>query len=162
MSAARRTPRTPLDDAANAMNDIIEVAVRSGQFSTLVAALTVAGLTEALEGKGPFTVFAPSDSAFAELPSGTLHSLLRDKERLAAVLLHHVVPGTIMTRDIVAAGGATIDTLNSLPLTLTVRDGKVYVNGVHVVNADVSASNGVIHVVDEVLVPAAVPASAAE
>jgi len=144
------------------MNDIIEVAVRSGQFSTLVAALTVAGLTEALEGKGPFTVFAPTDSAFAELPNGTLHSLLSDRVRLAAVLLHHVVPGKLMASDILAAGGATVDTLNALPLNLTVRDGKVYVNGVHVVNADVSASNGVIHVVDEVLIPAGVPAGAAE
>lgn len=144
------------------MNDIIEIAVRARQFSTLVAALTLAELTEALEGTGPFTVFAPTDSAFAELPNGTLHSLLRDKERLAAVLLHHVVPGKIMTRDILAAGGATVDTLNSMPLHLTVGDGKVYVNGVQVVNADLSASNGVIHVVDEVLIPAAVPASAAE
>src|SRR5512146_373104 len=144
------------------MNDIIEIAVRARQFSTLVAALTLAELTEALEGTGPFTGFAPTDSAFAELPNGTLHSLLRDKERLAAVLLHHVVPGKIMTRDILAAGGATVDTLNSMPLHLTVRDGKVYVNGVQVVNADLSASNGVIHVVDEVLIPAAVPASAAE
>ena len=144
------------------MNDIIEVAVRARQFSTLLAALTVAGLTEALEGTGPFTVFAPTDSAFAELPNGTLHSLLLDKERLAAVLLHHVVPGKITTRDIVAAGGATVDALNSSPLNLTVRDGKVYVNAVHVVNADLSASNGVIHVVDEVLIPTAVPAGAAE
>lgn len=144
------------------MNDIIEVAVRARQFSTLLAALTVAGLTEALEGAGPFTVFAPTDSAFADLPNGTLHSLLNDKERLAAVLLHHVVPGKIMTRDIDVAGGAMVDTLNSLPLNLAVADGKVYVNGVHVVNADLSASNGVIHVVDEVLIPAAAPASAAE
>lgn len=144
------------------MNDIIEVAVRAGQFSTLVAAMTVAGLTEALEGEGPFTLFAPTDSAFAELPNGTLHSLLLDKERLGAVLLHHVVPGKLMASDILAAGGATVDTLNSLPLNLTVRDGKVYVNGVHVVSADVSASNGVIHVVDEVLVPTAVPTGAAE
>ncbi len=122
----------------------------------------MAGLTDALEGAGPFTVFAPTDSAFADLPNGALHSLLSDKERLTAVLLHHVVPGKIMTRDIVAAGGATVDTLNSLPLQLTVRDEKVYVNGVDLVNADLSASNGVIHVVDAVLIPAGVPAGAAE
>ena len=142
------------------MKNIVEVAVEAGSFKTLVAAVQAAGLAETLQGPGPFTVFAPTDAAFAKLPAGTVEGLLADKEKLASIVTFHVVSGKVMAADIVKANGATPKTVNGLPLDIVVRGGKVYVNGVNVVTADVQASNGVIHVLDAVLLPQAAPAPA--
>jgi uncharacterized surface protein with fasciclin (FAS1) repeats len=142
-----------------AMKNIVQVAIDAGSFDTLVTALQAAGLAETLQGEGPFTVFAPSDVAFAKLPTGTLDSLLEDPAALASVLTFHVVPGRIVAADIVRANGATPRTVNGGSLDVEVRGGKVYVNGAAVVTADVAASNGVIHVLDTVLLPAAAPAA---
>ena len=142
------------------MKNIVEVAVEAGSFKTLVAAVKAAGLVETLQGPGPFTVFAPTDAAFAKLPAGTVEALLADKEKLASILTFHVVGGKVMAADIVKSNGATPNTVNGLPLDIVVRGGKVYVNGVNVVTADVQASNGVIHVIDAVLLPQAAPAPA--
>jgi uncharacterized surface protein with fasciclin (FAS1) repeats len=113
-----------------------------------------AGLVETLQGKGPFTVFAPTDAAFAKLPAGTVESLLANPQKLASILTFHVVPGKVMAADIVKAKGAKPATVNGQPLDVVVQDGKVLVNGANVVTADVVASNGVIHVIDTVLIPA--------
>ena len=142
------------------MNNIVQVAVEAGSFNTLVAAVKAAGLAETLQGPGPFTVFAPTDDAFAKLPAGTVEGLLADKEKLTAILTYHVVSGKVMAGDIVKAHGAQPHTVNGLPLDIVVRDGKVFVNGAQVVTADIAASNGVIHVIDSVLLPAAAPVAA--
>ena len=142
------------------MKNIVQVAVEAGSFNTLVAAVKAAGLVETLSGPGPFTVFAPTDAAFAKLPAGTIDALLADKEKLTSILTYHVVSGKVMAADITKTNGATPKTLNGLPLDIVVRDGKVYVNGVTVVTADVQASNGVIHVIDAVLLPQAAPVPA--
>ena len=142
------------------MKNIVEVAAEAGSFKTLVAAVKAAGLVETLSGPGPFTVFAPTDAAFAKLPDGTVTALLADKQKLTSILTFHVVGGKVMAADIVKSNGATPTTVNGLPLDIEVRGGKVYVNGVNVVTADVQASNGVIHVIDSVLLPQAAPAPA--
>ena len=142
------------------MKNIVQVAVEAGSFNTLVAAVKAAGLVETLSGPGPFTVFAPTDAAFAKLPSGTVTALLADKEQLTGILTYHVVSGKVMAADIIKSNGATPKTVNGLPLDIVVRGGKVYVNGVNVVTADVQASNGVIHIIDAVLMPQTAPASA--
>jgi len=142
------------------MKNIVQVATEAGSFKTLVAAVKAAGLAETLQGPGPFTVFAPTDAAFAKLPAGTVEALLQDKEKLASILTYHVVAGKVLAGDIVKANGATPKTVNGLPLDVVVRGGKVYVNGVNVVTADVQASNGVIHIIDAVLLPQAAPAPA--
>ena len=141
------------------MKNIVQVAVDAGSFKTLVAAVQAAGLAETLQGPGPFTVFAPTDAAFAKLPDGTVTALLADKEKLASILTFHVVSGKVMAADLIKSNGATPKTINGLPLDIVVRGGKVYVNGVNVVTADVQASNGVIHVIDAVLLPTAAPAA---
>jgi uncharacterized surface protein with fasciclin (FAS1) repeats len=138
--------------------NIVEVATAAGSFTTLLTAVKAAGLVETLQGSGPFTVFAPSDAAFAKVPKATLDELLADKAALGSVLTFHVVPGRVLGGDIVKAGGAMPKTVNGQPLDITVRDGKVYVNGAQVVTADLPASNGVIHVIDTVLLPASAPA----
>ena len=137
------------------MKNIVQVAVEAGSFNTLVAAVKAAGLVETLSGPGPFTVFAPTDAAFAKLPAGTIDALLADKEKLTSILTYHVVSGKVMAADIVKSNGATPKTVNGLPLDIVVRDGKVSVNGINVVTADVQASNGVIHVIDKVILPPA-------
>lgn len=142
------------------MKNIVQVAVEAGSFNTLVAAVKAAGLVETLSGPGPFTVFAPTDAAFAKLPAGTVEALLADKEKLTSILTFHVVSGKVMAADIVKSNGATPKTVNGLPLEIEVRGGKVYVNGAIVVTADVQASNGVIHIIDAVLLPQAAPAPA--
>ncbi|MDQ2664810.1 MAG: fasciclin domain-containing protein [Gemmatimonadota bacterium] len=139
------------------MKNIVQVAVEAGQFNTLAAALKAAGLIETLEGPGPFTVFAPTDAAFAKLPAGTVEGLLADKEKLTSILTYHVVSGKVMAADIVKSNGAKPKTVNGQELDIVVRDGKVYVNGAQVVTADVQASNGVIHIIDGVLLPKAAP-----
>lgn len=144
--------------ASASRQNIVQVAVGAGSFGTLVEAVKAAGLVETLAGDGPFTVFAPSDAAFAKVPKATLDALLADRAALTKVLTFHVVPGRIAAADILKAKGATPRTVNGQPLDVVVRDGKVYVNGAQVVTADVPASNGVIHVIDAVLLPAAAPA----
>ena len=131
---------------------IVAVASDAGQFNTLVTAIKAAGLVETLNGKGPFTVFAPTDEAFAKLPKGTVEDLLKpeNKERLVAVLTYHVVPGKIMASDVVTTDAKTV---NGKKLPIKADAGKVEVGKANVVKADVPASNGVIHVVDGVLIP---------
>lgn len=141
--------------------DIVTTAVEAGSFNTLAAALKAAGLVEALQGDGPFTVFAPTDEAFAALPAGTVESLLKpeNKDKLAAVLKYHVVSGRVFSE--AAAAGATVDTLQGQSLSTWSEDGKVLVNEVQVIKADIDASNGVIHVIDKVLLPKEASANAA-
>lgn len=134
---------------------IVDVAVENGSFKTLVAALKAADLVGALQGAGPFTVFAPTDAAFAKLPAGTVDALLKDPVKLGAILKYHVISGRVMAADVIKAKGAKPATLNGAPLDVTVKEGKVYVNGAHVTTADVKASNGVIHVIDAVVLPPA-------
>ena len=122
--------------------------------------MNAAGLAETLAGPGPFTVFAPTDAAFAKLPAGTLDGLLANHEKLASILTFHVVSGKVMASEIVKSNGARPTTVNGLPLDIVVRDGKVYVNGAQVVTADIVASNGVIHVIDAVLIPTGAQAHA--
>ncbi len=134
-------------------NDIVATAMQAGQFKTLAAALQAAGLVEALKGKGPFTVFAPTDEAFARLPAATLADLMKpeNKDRLTAILEYHVVSGRVFSD--AAAAGATVETLQGGKLTTRSEKGEVFVNGARVVKADIDASNGVIHVIDSVLLP---------
>jgi uncharacterized surface protein with fasciclin (FAS1) repeats len=133
--------------------DLVEVAVQAGNFTTLVKAVEAAGLVEVLRGAGPFTVFAPTDEAFAKLPEGTLEGLLADRDKLVAVLTYHVVPGRVTAAQVVQAGGGRPTTVQGQTLTLEVKDGRVHVDGATVVAADVMASNGVIHVIDSVVLP---------
>lgn len=133
--------------------DIVDTAVAAGSFNTLVAAVQAAGLVDTLKGDGPFTVFAPTDEAFSKLPAGTVESLLEpgNKEKLQAILTYHVVAGKVMSADI---SGKTMDTatVNGQNIAIDATDG-VTINGANVVTADVEASNGVIHVLDTVLLP---------
>ena len=131
--------------------DIVDTAVGAGTFKTLATALTEAGLIETLKGKGPFTVFAPTDEAFAKLPKGTLESLLKDKEALKKVLLYHVVSGSVMAKDVVKLKKAT--TVGGQDVMIKVKGGKVMVNKSNVTATDIEASNGIIHVIDAVLIP---------
>jgi uncharacterized surface protein with fasciclin (FAS1) repeats len=132
--------------------DIVDTAV-AGEFNTLVAAVKAAELVDALKGTGPFTVFAPTDEAFAKLPPGTLESLLKpeNKEKLQKILTYHVVPGKVMARDVVKIGSAK--TLEGASVTINAGESGVMVNGAKVTKTDIAASNGVIHVVDAVLIP---------
>lgn len=143
--------------AQMAMHDktIVDVAVEAGTFKTLVAALKAADLVTALQGKGPYTVFAPSDAAFAKLPAGTVDALLKDPAKLAAILKYHVISGNVMAADVIKAGEVKPTTLNGAPLDIKVKGGKVYVNGAMVTTADIHASNGTIHVIDAVVLPPA-------
>jgi uncharacterized surface protein with fasciclin (FAS1) repeats len=130
---------------------IVDIAVADGRFTTLVTALQAAGLDETLSGEGPFTVFAPTDEAFAALPDGTVDSLLQDIPALQAVLAYHVVPGEVLAADVVSM--PTVDTVLGEPLTITADGSMVKVNDAQVILTDVKASNGVIHVIDSVLLP---------
>ena len=129
--------------------DIVDVAVKAGNFKTLVAAVQAAGLVDTLKGPGPFTVFAPTDEAFAKIPKATLDGLLADKAALAKVLTYHVVSGKVMAADVKAG---KVKSVQGQELTLTTTGG-VMVNGAKVVAADVGASNGVIHAIDTVMLP---------
>lgn len=133
--------------------DIVETAVAAGSFNTLATALTEAGLVNTLKGEGPFTVFAPNDAAFGKIPSETLNGLLKDKSGLTSVLTYHVIPGKIMASDVVKMDGKKVKTVNGKELTISVRDGKVFVDNAQVIATDVPASNGVIHVLDTVVMP---------
>jgi len=134
--------------------NIVETAVSNGSFKTLVVAATAADLVATLSGPGPFTVFAPVDAAFAALPAGTVESLVKpeNKGTLASILTYHVVAGKVLSTDL--SNGMKAKTVNGGEITITIADGKVKVNGAQVVLADVATSNGVIHVIDGVLLPA--------
>jgi transforming growth factor-beta-induced protein len=140
-------------EAAPAQMDIIDTAVADGRFTTLAIALTEAGLIETLKGEGPFTVFAPTDDAFAKLPAGTLESLLADIPALTDILLYHVVSGKVMAADVVKLNSA--DTVLGQPVSIRVEGDNVYVNDAQVIITDIETSNGVIHVIDTVLLPPA-------
>lgn len=133
--------------------DIVDTAVSAGSFKTLTAALDAAGLVETLKGKGPFTVFAPTDQAFAKLPEGTLKSLLKpeNKQNLTAILTYHVVAGNVKAADVIKLSSAK--TLNGQSVTIKTAGGNVLINGATVVKADIAATNGTIHVIDTVLMP---------
>lgn len=145
-------PLTLIGATSNAL-DIVDTAVSAGQFNTLVAAVEAADLVTTLKGDGPFTVFAPTDEAFAALPEGTVENLLKpeNKDQLIAVLTYHVVPGKIMSSDI--AGTATmVESVQGSELDINATDG-VTVDGATVVTADIETDNGVIHVIDRVVLP---------
>ena len=133
--------------------DIVETAVAAGSFKTLATALTAAGLIETLKSKGPFTVFAPTDDAFAKIPPAALASLLKDKAALTKVLTYHVVAGKVMAKDVLKLSKAK--TVEGADVAIMVMDGKVMVNKAHVVKTDIETSNGVIHVIDSVIMPPA-------
>jgi len=133
--------------------DIVDTAVAAGSFNTLVTAVKAAGLVKTLKGKGPYTVFAPNDAAFAKLPPGTVESLLKNKAKLATILKYHVVPGRVKAAD-VAGKSLQVKTAAGLPVNVEGTFG-VRVNDAHVIQPDIEASNGVIHVVDTVLLPPA-------
>jgi uncharacterized surface protein with fasciclin (FAS1) repeats len=132
--------------------DIVAVASEAGSFKTLVAAVKAAGLVETLQGPGPFTVFAPTDEAFAKLPTGTLESLLQpeNKAKLASILTYHVLSGKVMAADVQTMKAKTV---NGAQLSLVAANGRVTVDGSKVVKADIATSNGVIHVIDSVVIP---------
>jgi transforming growth factor-beta-induced protein len=133
--------------------DIVDTAVSAGDFNTLVAAVKAAELVETLKAEGPYTVFAPTDAAFAKLPEGTLDSLLKpeNKAKLAGILTYHVVAGKVMAADVVKITEAK--TVNGKMLKISTMNGKVMVNGANVVKTDIECSNGVIHVIDAVVLP---------
>ena len=133
--------------------DIVDTAVAAGSFNTLVTAVKAAGLVKTLKGKGPYTVFAPNDAAFAKLPPGTVESLLKNKAKLATILKYHVVPGRVKAAD-VAGKSLQVKTAAGLPVNVDGTFG-VRVNDAHVIQPDIEASNGVIHVIDTVLLPPA-------
>ena len=136
--------------------DIVDTAVAAGSFNTLVAAVKAAGLVETLKSEGPFTVFAPTDEAFAKLPAGTLESLLKpeNKDQLAAILTYHVVSGDVRAKDVVTLNSAK--TVQGSDVSIMVKNGAVILNGSsNVVTTDIKTSNGVIHVIDTVILPPA-------
>ena len=138
-----------LSAAAVQAKDIVDTAVAAGDFKTLAVALEKAGLVDTLKGKGPFTVFAPTDAAFAKVPKKDLDALLADKSKLAAVLTYHVVPGTVMAKDVKAG---KVKTVQGSDLTVSTSGG-VKVDDANVTKADIVADNGVIHVIDSVVLP---------
>lgn len=152
--APTATPE-PTPEPEMAMLDIVDTAIADGRFTTLAAALEAAGLVETLKSAGPFTVFAPTDDAFAKLPAGTVESLLMPENlaKLQKILLYHVVAGKVMASDVVNLQSA--DTAAELPVTIKVENGKVFINEAQVILTDIEASNGVIHVIDSVILPPA-------
>ena len=144
----------PSASAAAMAKDIVQTATEAGSFKTLLTAAMAAGLVETLQGKGPLTVFAPTDAAFAALPAGTLDGLLKDPAALKKILLYHVVSGAVTADKVV--GLTTATSVEGSPIAISVKDGAVYLNGsAQVVTPDVMASNGVIHVIDKVILPPA-------
>ena len=153
-AASSTTAPTTAPSAASsaAAGDIVQVATEAGSFKTLLTAATAAGLVDTLKGAGPFTVFAPTDAAFAALPAGTLDGLLKDPAKLKDILLYHVVSGKVTADQVVKLTSA--DTVEGKPIKIAVKDGTVYLNDtVKVVTTDIPAANGVIHVIDAVLLP---------
>lgn len=137
--------------SAEPKTDIVETAIAAGSFTTLAKALTEAGLVDTLKGKGPFTVFAPTDEAFAKLPKGTVEALLKDKKKLTAVLTYHVVAGKVTAAD--AAKLTTAKTVNGQSIKISAKHGSLMINGAKVTQADIETANGVIHVIDSVILP---------
>ncbi len=145
--AAKEAPKA-------AAKDLIDTAVAAGSFKTLAAALTEAGLIDTLKGAGPFTVFAPTDEAFAKIAKKDLDALLKDKKKLTAVLTYHVVAGKVMAADVMKMkDGSKVKTVEGREFTLGLKDGKVMVDGATVTKTDIETSNGVIHVIDSVIMP---------
>ena len=136
---------------ASAKADIVDTAVAAGSFNTLVTAVKAADLVETLKGTGPFTVFAPNDAAFAKIPAADLQALLKDKAALGKVLTYHVVAGKVMASDVVKLTSAK--TVQGQELKIEIKDGMVYVDGAKVISTDIETSNGVIHVIDSVVLP---------
>lgn len=136
---------------AAAKADIVDTAVAAGSFNTLVTAVKAADLVDTLKGAGPFTVFAPNDAAFAKIPAADLQALLKDKAALGNVLTYHVVAGKVMASDVVKLTSAK--TVQGQELKIAVKDGVVYVDGAKVISTDIETSNGVIHVIDSVVLP---------
>ena len=132
------------------MPTIVDIAVQAGSFKTLVQAVQAAGLVETLSGQGPFTVFAPTDEAFAQIPQETLQAVLADKEKLTAILTYHVVPGKLMAADVVRS--TQLQTVQGQSITVS-TEGGVRVDDANVVQTDIEADNGVIHVIDKVIMP---------
>ncbi len=133
--------------------DIVQIAVSAGSFKTLVAAVQAAGLVDVLKSDGPFTVFAPTDEAFGKLPAGTVENLLKpeNKEKLVAILTYHVVAGRVTAEEVVSLSSAK--TVNGQDLSISAKDGSVMVDKAHVTGTDIMASNGIIHVIDSVILP---------
>jgi transforming growth factor-beta-induced protein len=142
---------TKMDAGAEKKADLVDTAVAAGSFKTLVAAVQAAGLVETLKGKGPFTVFAPTDEAFAKLPKGTVEALLKDVPKLKSILLYHVVPGSVMAAEVVKLKEAK--TALGQSVSIAVGASGVKVDGANVVKTDICTSNGVIHVIDAVILP---------
>jgi uncharacterized surface protein with fasciclin (FAS1) repeats len=137
--------------ATTASNNLVETAVSAGTFTTLVAAVKAADLADTLSGDGPFTVFAPTDDAFAKLPEGTVESLLANPDQLREILLYHVVPGKVTAAEVLSLDSAT--TVQGSDVRILVADGSVQINNASVVSADIETSNGIIHVIDTVILP---------
>ena len=131
--------------------DIVDTAVAAGSFNTLVAAVKAAGLVDTLKGPGPFTVFAPTDEAFAKLPAGTVEGLLKDPAKLKKILLYHVVSGKVMAADVMKM--KTAKTVEGQPVKIMAKDGMVMLNNAHVTKTDIVTDNGIIHVIDTVIMP---------
>ena len=148
-----------LSAKAGMKKDIVDTAVSAGSFKTLVAAVQAAGLVETLKSDGPFTVFAPTDDAFAKLPAGTVENLLRpeNKDKLVAILTYHVVSGKVMASDVVKLSSAK--TVQGQMASIMVNDSKVFVDNAQVIQTDIKTSNGVIHVIDSVILPKEKPTS---
>ena len=152
-AASLFTGLTSIGNAGGHLPDLVETAVKGGKFKTLVTAIEAAGLVETLKGKGPFTVFAPTDEAFAKLDSATLADLLKpeNKDKLTAILTYHVVSGKVKSSDI--KGDMEAPTVNGKALSIKLMGGKVMINEATVIVPDVNADNGVIHIIDTVLLP---------
>lgn len=138
-----------------AEKDIVDTAVGAGKFKTLVAAVKAADLVDVLKGDGPFTVLAPTDEAFAKLPEGTVETLLKpeNKEKLVAILKYHVIPGKALAKDVVKLDGKEVKTVQGSPVSISVEGGTVMVNKAKVLKTDILCTNGVIHVIDSVILP---------
>ncbi len=141
--------------AMGAEKDIVDTAVAAGSFKTLAAALQAADLVDTLKGSGPFTVMAPTDEAFAKLPAGTVESLLKpeNKAKLVKILTYHVIPGKAMASDVVQLNGKTVKTVQGSPASIKVSGGEVMINNAKVIKTDIPCTNGVIHVIDAVILP---------
>jgi len=155
VSAFSLTSVQAKESTKKAQKNIVQTAVAAGSFKTLVKAVKAAGLAKALSGKGPFTVFAPTDKAFAKLPKKTLNALLKAPKKLAKILTYHVVSGKVLAKQVVTMNGKKVKTLNGKKVTIAVDKKGVQVNGAKVLKTDILTSNGVIHVIDTVILPPA-------
>ncbi|MFO0555729.1 MAG: fasciclin domain-containing protein [Polyangiaceae bacterium] len=154
-SSEKKESATGNDAKETEKKDIVDTAAGAGKFNTLVAAIKAAGLVDTLKGKGPFTVFAPTDEAFAKLPAGTVDNLLKpeNKDKLIAVLTYHVVAGKVMASDVAGMDGKTAKTVQGGDIKISASGGNVQINDAKVVTTDIECENGVIHVIDTVILP---------